>query len=104
MRGELRDGSGALVAIVEVDETATDCRGTVLGLGPAEDPASLWMRRLFTAFERTVNAQLFVEVDRLDAEIARLEVTFAAAGIPPTRVVDLQVHPSEMALSFRLQR
>lgn len=99
MKFYLNDGSGDFAGEV----TVTSADGIVMLGNFAPDPHFCSYEQLFTEFEQAANNQLFVEIDRLEREIA--ELGFYLVGPLPQEnrleIDDLQIMGSDMSLRVR---
>ncbi len=96
MKVELRDGSGRLVALADVQLASYGYGGAVVEFSDEED-----LRELFTTFEELVEGQTFGQLDEVADRIAALDVTWSEVGGSGQPTYDLQIFPASRQLSFK---
>ncbi len=91
------DIANRVIAVGQAIERGDRFQGTI---DLANTPSDL--RDLFSQWEMAVNDQLFTRVDELDSEVDALGLRMVFERAEPLRLHDLQVYPSNGAVSFRL--
>ncbi|HYO70580.1 MAG TPA: hypothetical protein VEU33_31325 [Archangium sp.] len=96
LRGQLRTAQGVLAGTVEVSEHSDLYRGSI-DLSRTPPP----ILALYSYYEELVNGQVLSLLDDADAHLEALGISFHAEDQEPLRIHDLQVYPSDGAVSFR---
>ncbi|OJT25778.1 hypothetical protein BO221_07960 [Archangium sp. Cb G35] len=96
LRGQLRTAEGELAGTVEVSEHSGLYSGSIdLSRTPSR------ILELFRDYEELVNGQVLSLLDDADARLNALGISFHTDDQEPLRIHDLQVYPSDGAVSFR---